>query len=71
MDSELRDKCLALLNEIPADGLPELLERMQEIKAFYEQRAAYQPVVLPEPQTFTGKVTETVVRPAFVVCDGE
>lgn len=71
MNNELRDKCLALLAEIPTDGLPELLERMQEIKAFYEQRAAYQPVAPPEPQTFTGKVTKTVVRPAFVVCDDE
>lgn len=66
---ELRAECRTLLETILDDGLEELRERMLEIKAFYDERASYQPIAIPEPQIVSGKIEGTYIRPPFVIDD--
>jgi hypothetical protein len=61
----------ALFDDLPEEGMFELLETMKEIHEFYSGRIREETSSLPKPEKFQAAVTKTIVRPTFPLAEGE
>ena len=63
----VRLKCLRLLAQMPAEGLPELHEDMLGIREFYSERRVVALPPAPKTETVKAKLGKTIVRPEFPI----
>jgi hypothetical protein len=65
----LRLLCHVLLDQIPDQGMQELLDIMSDLYEFYSSRTeAYTPS-LPEPPKLKARVGKAIIRPVFPIIE--
>jgi len=59
--------CHIYVTHMPARGLPELHENLQDLYEFYNEPIAHEQTFLPQSAIIKAKIDATVVRPDFSV----
>lgn len=63
--------CHVLLQQIPAEGLKETAESLDEMRDFYAAAPVNQNAIAPESKTVEARLGQVFVRPVFPITDEE